>query len=75
MQLVHLLGQLDVELGQGVAEVVGGQGDLYTVVYVEPLGVVVQLLRYQRHRAHPPESLNEVLELELLLDCLLAVHL
>ena len=46
----HLLRQ--------AARVVRGQRDLDAVVHVEPLGVVVRLLRQQRHARHEPPRLT-----------------
>ena len=49
-------GETSVE-GAEAAEVVGAPRDGHFVVHVAPFGVVVALLRLQRHTRHPAERL------------------
>ena len=53
-----------VALGQAIG-VVGGEGDLHTVVNVEPFRMVVMLLSEQRDDGHEGEGLFEITELDL----------
>ena len=73
-ELVHLGGELDVELGHA-AGVVGGQRHLDVLVDIEPLGMVIHLFGDQRRPGHEAEGLVEVLEHELPGDGVAARHL
>src|SRR5712675_32902 len=53
-ELVHLGGELDVELGH-TAGVVGGQRHLNVLVNVEPLGMVIHLFGDQGRAGHEAE--------------------
>ena len=71
--LLNEVSQSYVSLGQTLA-VMRAQRHLHAVVDVEPLGMVVHLVRLECHASHEPERLVEVLELERLLDGVSTVH-
>src|SRR5580698_1487191 len=66
-ELVHGLGELDVELGEA-AGVMGRQRHFDIFVDVEPLGVMVELFRHQRGAGHEAEGLIEIGKDEFLGD-------
>src|SRR5207302_3948125 len=66
-QLVHLGGELDVELGHA-AGIVGGQRHFDVLVDIEPLGMVIHLFSNQGRPRHEAEGLVEILENELPCD-------
>src|SRR5690349_39254 len=63
-QLVHLGGELDVELGHA-AGVVGGQRHFDVLIDIEPLRMVIHLFSDQGRPGHEAEGLVEILEHEL----------
>src|SRR5260370_24490374 len=58
-QLIHGLGELDVELGEA-AGIVGRQRHFDIFVDVEPFGMVIELFRHQRGTRHKAEGLIEI---------------
>src|SRR5580704_17624743 len=66
-ELIHGLGELDVELGQA-AGIVGRQRDSDIFVDVEPFGTVIELFRHQRGTRHEAEGLIEIGKDEFLGD-------
>lgn len=44
--------------------VVGGDGDIYSVVDIEPLGMMIGLFGHNRHARHERKRLAEVRELQ-----------
>src|SRR6202790_812716 len=58
-ELVHGLGELDVEFGQP-AGIMGRQSHFDIFVDVEPFGVVIEFFRHQRGARHEAEGLIEI---------------
>src|ERR1700733_12950134 len=66
-ELVHSLGQLDIEIGQAT-RIVGRKRDLYVLVDVEPFRMMVEVFRDQRGARHEAEGLVEIGKDEFLAD-------
>ena len=46
----------------------GGEGHLNPAIHIEPLWVMIHLLRHESHAAHETKRLVEILELKLLVN-------
>src|SRR6516165_8385193 len=73
-ELVHRVGEPDIEIGQP-ARVVGRKRDIDLVVDVEPFGMVIELFGHEGGPRHEAERLIEILELEPLRDRVAVLYL
>jgi hypothetical protein len=62
-------GQSDVLHAQSV-HVMSRQGDLHSIVHVEPFRMMIELFRLQGDATHEAERFVEVVKLELFGDCI-----
>src|SRR5579883_3620390 len=73
-KLVDGMGQADIALGE-TAGIMRREDNLDAVVDVEPFGMVIHLLRHERHLAHEAPGLAEGAEVIDLADRIAVIHL
>jgi len=56
------LGQLTIQVGDGMACIVGGEANGHPVVHVGPFGMVVHRLNQRGSRGHESNGLHKAIE-------------